>query len=76
MNSILTAIVAALNWFPGLKTKLSAVAGVLVAVLVATDLVMKQFGSSFEIPYLTEINTFLVALTALGAANQPTNAGK
>lgn len=76
MNSILTAIVGAMNWFPGLKTKAAAVAGVLVALLVAVDIAMKQFGASFEIPYLTEINTFLVALAALGAANQSTNAVK
>lgn len=74
MNSILSAIVSGLNFFPGIKTKLAAVAAVLSALIVAVSAALAQFGASFEIPYLNEINAVLIALTAVGAANQPANA--
>ena len=74
MKGILSAIVAGLNFFPGLKTKLAAVAAVISALIVAVSAALTQFGSSFEVPYLNEINAVLIALTAVGAANQPTNA--
>lgn len=75
MNYI-NIIVQGLNWFPGVKTKLAAIAGAVSALIVAVSVVMSQFGAGFEIPYLNEINALLIALTAAGAANQINNAPK
>ena len=72
----LNIIVAALNYFPGIKTKVAAVAGVVSALIVAVSLALDAFGVGFTIPYLNEINAFLIALTAVGAANMPNNAPK
>lgn len=70
---ILDVVVGALNYFPGLKTKIAAVAAVISALVVAISTALSAFGSGFEIPYLNEINAILIALTAVGAANQPGN---
>lgn len=72
----LDLIVSALNYFPGLKTKVAAVAAVVSALIVVVSTALSVFGAGFEIPYLNEINAFLIALTAVGAANQPSNAPK
>jgi len=66
-------IIQALNWFPGIKTKVAAVASVISALIVAVSVALTQFNVGFEIPYLNEINASLIALTAVGAANQPVN---
>jgi len=66
-------IIQALNWFPGIKTKVAAVASVISALIVAVSVALTQFNVGFEIPYLNEINAILIALTAVGAANQPVN---
>ena len=75
MNYI-NILVQALNWFPGIKTKVAAIAAVVSALIVAVSAAMAQFGAGFEIPYLNEINALLIALTAVGAANQPVNLPK
>jgi len=72
----LNIIVAALNYFPGIKTKVAAVASVVSALIVAVSVALDAFGAGFSIPYLNEINAFLIALTAVGAANQPQNLPK
>jgi hypothetical protein len=38
--------------------------------------VLDTFGVGFTIPYLNEVNALLIALTAVGAANQPNNLPK
>lgn len=73
LKLILDVVVGALNYFPGLKTKIAAVAAVISALIVAISTALSAFGSGFEIPYLNEINAILIALTAVGAANQPSN---
>ncbi len=70
---ILDVVVGALNYFPGVKTKVAAVAAVISALIVAVSAALSAFGTGFEIPYLNEINAVLIALTAIGAANQPNN---
>ena len=75
MNYI-NIIIQALNWFPGIKTKVAAIASVISALIVAVSAAMTQFGAGFEIPYLNEVNAILIALTAVGAANQPNNLSK
>lgn len=70
---ILDVVVGALNYFPGVKTKVAAVAAVVSALIVAVSAALSAFGTGFEIPYLNEINAVLIALTAVGAANQPNN---
>ena len=73
MKIYIDLIVNALNLFPGYKTRVAAVAAVISALIVAVSTALSAFGSGFEIPYLNEINALLIALTAVGAANQPTN---
>lgn len=70
---IIDVVVSALNWFPGYKTRVAAVASVISALVVAVSAALSAFGSGFTIPYLNEVNALLIALTAVGAANQPTN---
>jgi hypothetical protein len=69
-------IVSALNYFPGYKTRIAAVAAVLSALIVAVSAALSAFGAGFEIPYLNEVNALLIALTAVGAANAPNNVPK
>ena len=76
MKIYIDLIVGALNLFPGMKTKVAAVAAVISALIVAVSSALSAFGSGFEIPYLNEINAVLIALTAVGAANQPNNLPK
>lgn len=73
MKIYIDLIVNAMNLFPGYKTRVAAVAAVISALIVAVSTALSAFGSGFEIPYLNEINALLIALTAVGAANQPTN---
>jgi len=70
---IIELVVGALNFMPGLKTKIGAIAAVLSALIVAVSVALKQFDMGFEIPYLNEINAILLALIGVGAANQPVN---
>jgi len=69
----LDILISALNYFPGLKTKVAAIAAVVSALIVAVSAALSVFGAGFQIPYLNEINAVLIALTAVGAANQPSN---
>jgi hypothetical protein len=73
---VIDGIVGLLNVFPGWKTRVAAVASVISALIVAVSAALSAFGSGFEIPYLNEINALLIALTAVGAANQPNNLPK
>ena len=76
MKIYIDLIVGALNLFPGMKTKIAAVAAVISALIVAVSGALSAFGAGFTIPYLNEINAVLIALTAVGAANQPNNLPK
>lgn len=69
-------VVSALNYFPGWKTKVAAVAAVISALIVAVSGALAAFGSNITLPYLNEVNAVLIALTAVGAANMPNNQSK
>lgn len=71
---VIDAVVALMNVAPGYKTKIAAVAAVISALIVAVSSALSAFGAGFTIPYLNELNALLIALTAVGAANQPNNA--
>jgi len=73
---VIDGIVGLLNVFPGWKTRVAAVASVISALIVAVSVVLDTFGAGFTIPYLNEVNALLIALTAVGAANQPNNLPK
>lgn len=72
MNSILTAITLALNFFPGYKTKAGAV--VLVGVAVATaynSLIVPQFGlPPIPAEYLGDATVIGNAVLGVGVANR------
>jgi TRAP-type uncharacterized transport system fused permease subunit len=76
MKIYIDLIVGALNFFPGYKTRVAAVASVISALIVAVSAALSAFGTGFTIPYLNELNALLIALTAVGAANQPNNLPK
>ena len=73
MKIYIDLIVGALNFLPGWKTKIAAVASVISALIVAVTMALQAFGLQVTIPYLNEVNALLIALTAAGAANQPAN---
>jgi TRAP-type uncharacterized transport system fused permease subunit len=73
MKLVIEIVIGALNFFPGYKTRVAAIASVISALVVAASAALSAFGAGFTIPYLNEVNALLIALTAVGAANQPTN---
>ena len=74
MNATLSAIVASLNFFPGIKTKAEAVAAFALAVVQAWNALTPSLGIeewAWHVPDL--VNAAVLALLGVGAANQPTN---
>ncbi|MFO0477121.1 MAG: hypothetical protein ACK52K_18430 [Alphaproteobacteria bacterium] len=76
MKLVIEIVIGALNFFPGYKTRVAAIASVISALVVAVSAALSAFGAGFTIPYLNEVNALLIALTAVGAANQPNNLPK
>lgn len=73
MQSILTTIVGFLNFFPGIKTKLAAVAAFALAIIAAWNGVAPDLGIDFTIAVPDFVNAAVLALLGAGAANQPAN---
>jgi hypothetical protein len=71
MKLVIEIVIGALNFFPGYKTRVAAIASV-----ISASAALSAFGAGFTIPYLNEVNALLIALTAVGAANQPNNVPK
>jgi hypothetical protein len=72
MGNLLSVIVSGLNFLPGYKTRIAAVAAFALAVVSAYN----GAAPSFEFPVLQVpewINSAVLALLGVGAANQITN---
>lgn len=72
MGNILSIIVTALNFAPGIKTKAAAVAAFALALVAAYN----GAAPSFDFPVLQVpewINSAVLALLGVGAANQISN---
>lgn len=74
--NILNIVLGALNIAPGWKTKLAAVAALLLAVAAAWNSAAPGLGVDFQIHFPEWINTVVLALLGVGAANQPANVAK
>lgn len=65
-----------LNFWPGLKTKVAAVAAFALAVVAAWNAMVPELGQAelaVRIPDV--VNAIVLALLGVGAANQPKNLG-
>ena len=75
MNYI-NIIVSLANVLPGYKTKIAAVAALLLAVVSAWNSAAPSIGVDFIITIPEWINSAVLALLGVGAANQINNAPK
>jgi hypothetical protein len=74
MQSYLSLIINALNFFPGVKTKAAAVAALLLAVITAWNGAAPALGLEGAVVHVPEwINATVLAALGIGAANQPAN---
>jgi hypothetical protein len=73
MQAYLTMILTALNWFPGVKTRVAAVAALLLAVVAAWNSAAPAIGVDFIITVPEWLTAATLALLGVGAANQPAN---
>lgn len=69
MNNALTYLVGLLDYWPGVKTKLGAVAAFGLAVIAAWNTLAPQVGVDFTIAVPEIINALVLALLGVGAAN-------
>jgi hypothetical protein len=75
MNYI-SIILNVLNLAPGYKTKIAAVAALLLAVVAAWNSAAPGIGVDFIITIPDWLNAAVLALLGVGAANQPNNLPK
>lgn len=69
MNNGLSYLLSLLDYWPGLKTKLGAVAAFALAVIAAWNSMAPQVGVDFTIQVPEIINAIVLALLGVGAAN-------
>jgi hypothetical protein len=74
MSNLLTTVLSLLNIAPGWKTKIAAVAALLLAVVSAWNGTAPQLGLEGWVVTIPEwLNAAVLALLGVGAANQPAN---
>lgn len=76
MGNLLTTVLSLLNIAPGWKTKIAAVAALLLAVVSAWNSAAPELGVDFIITIPEWVNATILALLGVGAANQPNNLPK
>jgi hypothetical protein len=69
MNNGLSYLVSLLDFWPGIKTKVGAVAAFALAVIAAWNTAAPQLGVDFTIHVPEIINALVLALLGVGAAN-------
>lgn len=72
----LSYLVGLLDFWPGLKTKLAAVALFVLAVIAAWNTAAPQLGVDFLIQVPDIVNAIVLALLGTGAANAQRRLGK
>jgi len=74
MSNLLTTILGLLNIAPGWKTRIAAVAALLLAVVSAWNGAAPQLGLEGAVLTIPDwLNAAVLALLGVGAANQPAN---
>lgn len=74
MQAIISIVLSALNFMPGLKTKFAAVAALLLAVVAAWNGAAPALGLEGYVVQIPDfVNAAVLALLGVGAANQPAN---
>jgi len=76
MGNLLTTVLGFLNFAPGLKRKLGAVAALVLAVVAAWNSAAPEIGVDFVIQIPEFINAAVLALLGVGVANAEQNAPK
>lgn len=76
MGNLLTTVLSLLNMAPGWKTKIAAVAALLLAIVSAWNSAAPELGVDFIITIPEWVNATILALLGVGAANQPNNLPK
>ncbi len=76
MGNLLTTVLSLLNIAPGWKTRIAAVAALLLAIVSAWNSAAPGIGVDFIITIPDWVNATVLALLGVGAANQPANLPK
>ena len=76
MGNLLTTVLGLLNFLPGWKTRIAAVAALLLAIASAWNSAAPQIGVDFVITIPDWLQAATLALLGVGAANQPANLPK
>ncbi len=76
MGNLLTTVLGLLNIAPGWKTRIAAVAALLLAIVSAWNSAAPGIGVDFIITIPDWVNATVLALLGVGAANQPANLPK
>ena len=76
MGNLLTTALSLLNIAPGYKTRIAAVAALLLAIVSAWNSAAPGIGVDFIITIPDWVNATVLALLGVGAANQPANLPK
>jgi len=77
MGNFITTILSLLNIAPGWKTRIAAIAALLLAVVSAWNGAAPQLGLENAVLAIPEwANAIVLALLGVGAANQPNNLPK
>ena len=73
MGNLVTTVLGFLNFAPGLKRKLGAVAALVLAVVAAWNSAAPEIGVDFVIQIPEFINAAVLALLGVGVANAELN---
>ena len=73
MGNLLATVLGFLNFAPGLKRKLGAVAALVLAVVAAWNSAAPEIGVDFVIQIPEFINAAVLALLGVGVANAELN---
>jgi len=76
MGNLLTTVLGLLNIAPGWKTRIAAVAALLLAIVSAWNSAAPGLGVDFIITIPEWLNSAVLALLGVGAANQVANLPK
>lgn len=69
ISSVLNALFERLDFWPGLKTRLGAVAAFVLAIIAAWNVMAPQIGVDFTIQVPEIVNALVLSLLGVGAAN-------
>jgi hypothetical protein len=73
MLNILNVVLSALNFLPGMKTKLAAVCAFGLAVISAFNAMAPELNIAYTITVPEFVQAAVLALLGVGAANQQAN---